>query len=219
MRKATAAQTTRSKSLLKMHLKLFCRFLELSRSKRPKPSLKIGSVTKAFLFWYWQQLKKVFFRNKTFLFFKIESWNFQHLFEIEFCETSIRQSMEKMKMIIVWISGMSWNFERYHEIIFQKMLKVSALYLEKQKSFIHKKDKNWPNFQWRFWSRHFFYFIFLLWCCKIVLKETLWWIHVILSTLKRKLLCGTNAQWGETHFIKLVHILFSPFVRKKCSCM
>ena len=44
-----------------------------------KPSLKIGSVNKAFLFWYWQQLKKKFFRNKTFLFFKKESWNFQHL--------------------------------------------------------------------------------------------------------------------------------------------
>ena len=27
----------------------------------PKPSLKIGSVTKAFLFWYWQRLKKRIF--------------------------------------------------------------------------------------------------------------------------------------------------------------
>ena len=69
MRKATAAQTTRSRSLLKMHLKLFCCFLELSRSKRPKPSLKIGTaVTKAFLFWYWQQLKKVFLGIKLFCF-------------------------------------------------------------------------------------------------------------------------------------------------------
>ena len=32
-------------------------------------------------------LKKVFFSNKTFLFFKIESWNFQVQFEIEFHET------------------------------------------------------------------------------------------------------------------------------------
>ena len=31
--------------------------------------------------------KKIFFRNKTFLFFKIESWNFQVHFEIEFHET------------------------------------------------------------------------------------------------------------------------------------
>ena len=35
----------------------------------PKPSLKTGSVNKAFLFWYWQQLN-FFFKNKTFLFFK-----------------------------------------------------------------------------------------------------------------------------------------------------
>ena len=32
--------------------------------------------------------KKFFFRTKTFLFFKIESWNFQHLSEIKFRETS-----------------------------------------------------------------------------------------------------------------------------------
>ena len=61
-----------------------------------------------------------FFRNKTFLFFKIESWNFQHLFEKEFCETSqnfnsIRQPIEKMKITIVW---MSWNFVRFHEVLF-----------------------------------------------------------------------------------------------------
>ena len=39
----------------------------------PKPSLKIRTER------LW--LKKYFFRNKTFLFFKIESWNFHHLFE------------------------------------------------------------------------------------------------------------------------------------------
>ena len=86
-----------------------------------KPSLKIGSVNKAFLFWYWQRLNFFFFRNKTFLFFKIESWNFQNLFEKEFRETSqnfnsIRQPIEKMKITIVWISWMSWNFVRFHEI-------------------------------------------------------------------------------------------------------
>ena len=64
-----------------------------------KPSLKIGSVNKAFLFWYWQWLT-IFLRNKTFLFFKTGSWNFQNLFEKEFRETSqnvnsIRQQIEK----------------------------------------------------------------------------------------------------------------------------
>ena len=29
----------------------------------------------------------IFFRNKTFLFVKIESWNFQQLFDLGFCET------------------------------------------------------------------------------------------------------------------------------------
>ena len=33
-------------------------------------------------------LNHILFRNKTFLFFKKERWNFQHLFEMEFCETS-----------------------------------------------------------------------------------------------------------------------------------
>ena len=100
------------------------------------------------------------------MFFKIESWNFQNLFEKEFRETSqnfnsIRQPIEKMKITIVWMSWMSWNFVRFHEILFQ-----TAFYLEKQKSFIPKKiffkplsiSKQkifvyWPNFQWRFWSR------------------------------------------------------------------
>ena len=70
------------------------------RCLRSKPSLKVGSVNKAFLFWYWQRLKIYFFRNKTFSFFSIESWNLQHLFEKDFRETSqyfnlIRESIEK----------------------------------------------------------------------------------------------------------------------------
>ena len=65
-----------------------------------------------------------FFSNKTFLFFKIESWNFQHLFEKEFHETSqnfnsIREVIEKMETTIFWMSWMSWNFVRFHEILFQ----------------------------------------------------------------------------------------------------
>ena len=79
-----------------------------------KPSMKIESVNKAFLFWYWQWLKKYFFRNKTFLFFKIESWNFQHLFEKEFLENlskfQINQTTEKMEIKIVWMSWKVWDF-------------------------------------------------------------------------------------------------------------
>ena len=80
-----------------------------------------------------------FFRNKTFLFFKIESWNFQHLFEKVFRETSqnfnsIRQRIQKIKIKIVWMNWMPWIF------FFKQMLKVSAFYLEKQKSFIPEKN-------------------------------------------------------------------------------
>ena len=73
------------------------------------------------------------------MFFKIEKWNFQHLFETECRETSqnfnsIRQPMEKMKITNVWMS-------KFCEVsfIFKQMLKVSAFFLEKQKSFIPKK--------------------------------------------------------------------------------
>ena len=58
----------------------------------PKPSLKIRTARA--IFWNYlgifrdYGLKNILFRNKTFSFFKVESWNFQHLFEIEFPETS-----------------------------------------------------------------------------------------------------------------------------------
>ena len=78
-----------------------------------KPSLKIGSVSKAFLFWYWQRLKKYFCRSKTFLLFKIESWNFQHLLE-KF--SLFRQFLIFKFLLVVWLS---WNFVRFHEILFQ----------------------------------------------------------------------------------------------------
>ena len=91
------------------------------RSCKPKPSPKIGSVNKAFLFWYWQRLRKYFFRNKMFLFFKIVSWNFQHLFEKKCCETSqnfnsIRQPIEKINYNCLEVSQNSisnrcWQFQ------------------------------------------------------------------------------------------------------------
>ena len=82
----------------------------------PKPSRKIRAAST--IFWIYlgifrdYNLKNIHFVNKTFLFFKIKSWNFQNLFEKWFCETSqnlnsIRQPIEKMKMTIVWISRIS----------------------------------------------------------------------------------------------------------------
>ena len=54
-----------------------------------------------FFVFNWLRPKKCFFRNKTFLLFKIGSWNFQHLFKNKFRETSqnfnsIRRPREKM---------------------------------------------------------------------------------------------------------------------------
>ena len=57
-----------------------------------RPSLKIRTASAIFLInlgiFRDYGLKTTFFRNKTFLFFKIESWKIQHLFENEFHETS-----------------------------------------------------------------------------------------------------------------------------------
>ena len=80
-----------------------------------------------------------FCRIKTFLFFKIESWNVQQ-FEKKIVKphkiSTQSKRIEKMIIKIVWMSWMSWNFARFHKILFQTgMLKVSAVYLKKQKSF------------------------------------------------------------------------------------
>ena len=63
----------------------------------------------------------------------------------------------------LWVVWLSWNFVRFHIILFQTALKVSTFYLEKQKSFIPKKVffkpcvniktkifVYWLNFQGRF---------------------------------------------------------------------
>ena len=71
------------------------------------------------------RLKKYFLGNKTFLFFKIECWNFQHLFKIKFRQTSqnfksyslFRQLLFSFFLSVVW---MSWNFVRFHKILFQR---------------------------------------------------------------------------------------------------
>ena len=91
---------------------------------------KLGQQAPSFGFILGVWLKNFFFRNKTF-FFKIESWNFQHLFEIEFLETSqnfnssslFRQFLFSFFLSVVWLS---WSFVRFH-----KILTVSAFYLEK----------------------------------------------------------------------------------------
>jgi hypothetical protein len=62
--------------------------------------------------------KAYFFRNQTFLFYKIESWNVQHLFKKYFRETShfnsIKQPIEEMEKTIVWMSWKSlWGCTKF----------------------------------------------------------------------------------------------------------
>jgi hypothetical protein len=90
------------------------------------------------------RLNHIFFRNNTFLFVMIESWNFQHLFEKK-CETSqnfnsIRLPIENMEIRTVWMSWMSWNFFRFHKIPFQTDVESFSFLYCKQKSCITKKN-------------------------------------------------------------------------------
>ena len=55
---------------------------------RTKPAGKLRRLMPSFGCILAVRLKKYFFRNKTFLFFKIESWTFQVQFEIKIRETS-----------------------------------------------------------------------------------------------------------------------------------
>ena len=133
----------------------------------PKPSQKIESINKAFLFWYWLQPKKNLFRNKTFLFFKIGSWNFQHLFKNEFHETSqnfnsIWQPREKMYVNCLneltlrevsqnSFSNRCWKFQlsilKSKKVLFLK--KMFLALVSKHAKIIPKDGASLPNLQWR----------------------------------------------------------------------
>ena len=115
-------------------------YKQQGRWSMPKPSLKIRSASA--IFWSYlgkfrnYGLRNIFFRNKTFLFFKIESWNFQHLFEIEFRETS--QSFNSFS-----------SFSSFRQLLFSffSIGCLIELSKSKQKSFVY-----WLNFTGRFWS-------------------------------------------------------------------
>ena len=96
----------------------------------PKPSGKLRRLTPSFGCILAVRPKKKI-RNKTFLFFKIESWNFQVQFEIKFRETSqnfnsfslFRQllfsyffigcliGLKFCKVSRNWISNWTWKFQ------------------------------------------------------------------------------------------------------------
>ena len=83
---------------------------------------KLGWLTPSFGSTLAVRLKKYFFRDKTFLFFKIESWNFQVQFEIKIRETS--QNFNSFSLFIqllfsFFFSGLSdwvetlWYFMKF----------------------------------------------------------------------------------------------------------
>ena len=84
----------------------------------------------------------IFFRNKTFLFVKIESWNFQQLFDLGFRETL--QNFSSFRQTFRWhfcmgnkdLSKLADIFWGFTKSLIIKMLKISAFYLDKQKSFV-----------------------------------------------------------------------------------
>ena len=88
---------------------------------------------------------QIFFRNRTFLFVKIDSWNFQYLFDSLFLETSQNfRSFGQLfsthtKMSSKCLSEWAYNLQGFMKLYIKQLLKISAFYLDKQKSFIPKK--------------------------------------------------------------------------------
>ena len=85
----------------------------------PKPSLKIRTANA--ILWISLGIRQKIYFLGIFFFLKIKCWNFQHLFEIKFCETS--QNFNSFSLLrqllfssVVWLS---WNFVRIHKILSQ----------------------------------------------------------------------------------------------------
>ena len=120
----------------------------LSHYPAPDQNLRENCASKRHLLdlpW-WYGLKNIFFSNKTFWFFKIESWNFQYPFEIKFCETSenfnlfswFRQLLFPFFslgcLIDLKLCEVSWN--SYSNWFWKFQLSI----FKNEKSFIHKKN-------------------------------------------------------------------------------
>ena len=82
-----------------------------------KSSGKLRRLTPSFGCTLEVRLKKYFFRNKTFLFFTIQRWNFQYLFEIEFREIS--QNINSFRLFRQLLFSFFLWVVRFHEFLFQ----------------------------------------------------------------------------------------------------
>ena len=81
--------------------------------------------------------KLYFFMHKTFLFLKIVSWNFQHLFKKYFTQLTKFQLIQLIQTIFISIFSIHFLIElKFCEV---SQNSVSAFYIEKQKSFIPRK--------------------------------------------------------------------------------
>ena len=113
-----------------------------------KTSRKIGTVKRHLLELSWPiseyDLNHISLGIKLCLFFKVESC----LFEKEFCQTSQNFNsfcsfsqfyFHYFYLMSYWIKIL-WGFTKF---FFKQILKFSAFYLEKQKSFIPKKYLIW----------------------------------------------------------------------------
>ena len=86
------------------------------------------------------------FMNKTFLFFKIESWNFQHLFDlIEFCETSQNvNSFSLFSQLLFSFFSIGCLIEfKFREVSWNSfsLLKVSTFSILKNKKVLFLKKR------------------------------------------------------------------------------
>ena len=103
------------------------------------PHWKLRRLTPSFGSVLAVRLKQCFFRNRIFLFFKIESWKFQVQFEIEFHETSqnfnsfslFREFLFSSFFIGIFLSDWVEIMQGFTKFNFKLSLKVSAFYLEK----------------------------------------------------------------------------------------
>ena len=115
-----------------------------SKRLASKPSLEIGTANaiccNSLGLFKDYGLNYILFRNKPFLFFKIERWNFQHLFEKKIVKPhkisthsahSDSFHFHFFYPLSDWVEIL-WGFTKF---FFKQMLKISAFYLEKQKKF------------------------------------------------------------------------------------
>ena len=104
----------------------------------------------------WYMVHFIFFRNRTFLFVKIESLNFQHLFDLGFCEilqtfSSFRQTFRWHFLWEVKVTWMSWNFVRFHENYKSNRFQISIL--TQRKVLFLKRILSAPYTDYSFWDR------------------------------------------------------------------